>query len=375
MLATQIRQKDSVFYLVAYPADSLLDRVRFISRYYMEGEAIEAEEARTDDEIARFIGGIERSDKAFQRQLSRRKVAAIENFYETAEKQPPIPGAVLLYTSERLRFTPLGENKTAGILTEPEHKFLVIDGQHRLAALHFYRQRHPDEARNIHVPCTIFDGRSEDFATEMFVIINSTPTRINKSHLVDLYERVSWAAPDRKLAARVVGMLYDEGDSPLRYRINRLGGRSQRAKWILQAELFNEVHREVRPSGRRHVVIPEGSAGVAEARRKYEVVRDFLKAAEKAWGDAWGNQNSMVTRAVTIKAMIRVAFDLAREDGIPVEGRVARWQQRLKPWAAMRSQFKADGFYERFPAKGEVERVERVRKELSKAAAIQPQRP
>ena len=80
----------------------------------------------------------------------------------------------------------------------------------------------------------------------MFVIINSTPTRINKSHLVDLYERVSWAAPDKKFAARLVEQLYSEGDSPLRYRINRLGGRSQQEKWILQAELFNELHRWVR---------------------------------------------------------------------------------------------------------------------------------
>jgi DGQHR domain-containing protein len=375
MLATQIRQKDSVFYFVAYPTEALLQKVRFISRYYMEGDTIEAEEAKADDEIAKFIAGIERTEKAFQRQLSRRKVSAIENFYETAERQPPIPGSVLLFTAERLRFTPLGENKTAGILTEPGEKFLVIDGQHRLAALHFYREKHPDEAANIHVPCMIFDSRSEDFATEMFVIINSTPTRINKSHLVDLYERVSWAAPDRKLAARVVSMLYDEGDSPQRYRINRLGGRSRQAKWILQAELFNEVHREVRPRGRRAAAVPEGSAGVAEARRKYEVIRDFLKAAEKVWGDAWGNQNSMVTRAVTIKAMIRVAFDLAREDGIPVEGRMQRWRQRLQPWGAMRPQFRADGFYERFPAKGEVERVERVRKELSKAAGITAARP
>ena len=69
---------------------------------------------------------------------------------------------------------------------------------------------------------------------------------------------------------------------------------------------------------------------------------EILKAAEKAWGQAWGSASSMVTRAVTIKAMIRVAFDLAREDGIPVEGRVQRWQQRLKPWADMRPAFKAD---------------------------------
>jgi hypothetical protein len=49
----------------------------------------------------------------------------------------------------------------------------------------------------------IFDGKAEDFAAEMFVIINSTPTRINKSHLIDLYERIAWAEPEKKLAARI----------------------------------------------------------------------------------------------------------------------------------------------------------------------------
>src|SRR5262245_34878676 len=296
MLATQIRQKDSVFYFVAYPAEDLLRKVRFISRFYSEGEQIPAEEVEADDEIAKFIAGVEHTDKAFQRTLSRRKVAAIENFYETAETQPPIPGTVLLFTPERLGFSGVSEGKAVGHLQEPREKFLVIDGQHRLAALRFYRQHRPAEAKNIAVPCVIFDGRSEDFAAEMFVIINSTPTRINKSHLVDLYERVSWAAPDKKLAARVVSMLYEEGDSPLRYKINRLGGRSKAAKWILQAELFNEVHRDVLPPGKRasSVEIPEGSAGVAAARVKYEVVRDFLKAAAANWAEAWGGA-SMVT--------------------------------------------------------------------------------
>jgi hypothetical protein len=95
----------------------------------------------------------------------------------------------------------------------------------------------------MHVPCVIFDGKSEDFATEMFVIINSTPMRINKSHLVDLYERFSWAAPDKRFAARLVERLYTEGDSPLRYKINRLGDRSRQEKWILQAELSSELYK------------------------------------------------------------------------------------------------------------------------------------
>src|SRR5579872_3645839 len=297
MLATQVRQKDSVFYFAAYPAEDLLERVRFISRFYAEGErSLAPEDGKADDDVANFIGKIERTDGAFQREMSRTKVAAIKNFYETAVSQPPIPGTVLLFTADTLAFEPVKPFTNVGNLEEPRQKYLIIDGQHRLAALHFYMKQRPDEAKTMHVPCVIFDGKSEDFATEMFVIINSTPTRINKSHLVDLYERVSWAAPDRKFAAQVVERLYSEGDSPLRYKINRLGGRSKQEKWILQAELFNEIHRWATMDWRSI----EKRSSKREVERFYGVVRDFLKAAERGWGGTWGSPQFMVTRPVTM---------------------------------------------------------------------------
>ncbi len=366
MLATQIRQKDGIFYFVSYRAQDLLAKVRFVSRFYGEGEEIAPTRIAQDDDVAQFISKIERTDHAFQRALSRAKVKQLKNFYETAVTQPPIPGTVLLFTAERLNFRASGDG--VGHLSDPSSKFLIVDGQHRLAALHFYLRERPQDAATISVPCIIFDGRSEDFATEMFVIINSTPTRINKSHLVDLYEHVSWAAPDRKFAARLVEKLYREADSPLRYRINRLGGRSQRDKWILQAELFNELHRWVRARW-RSIQVSGGSAKQVD--RYYAMVRDFLKAARSAFSDAWGKDGSMVTRPVTIKAMIRVCADLAREDGEPDEGRLQRWEARLAPWAERVREFRDEGFYERFPAKGEVERVARVHRELARSAKIE----
>src|SRR5580658_9002011 len=118
MLATQVRQKDSVFYFAAYPAEDLLDRVRFISRFYAEGEkTLVPEEGDEIDEVAQFIGKIEQ----------------IKNFYETAVSQPPIPGTVLLFTADRLRFEPVRPFTDVGNLEEPSNKYLIIDGQHRLA--------------------------------------------------------------------------------------------------------------------------------------------------------------------------------------------------------------------------------------------------
>ena len=370
MLATRIRQKDGVFYFVSYPAKDVLAKVRFLSRFYGEGDQIAPQTISQSDEIAQFIARIEHNDSAFQRQLSRAKVRALKNFYEMAVSQPPIPGTVLLFTSERLQFQALGSEQSVGHLQEPASKFLMIDGQHRMAALQFYLRERPGEGNNINVPCVIFDGRSEDFAAEMFVIINSTPTRINKSHLVDLYERISWAEPDRRFAARLVDKLYREGDSPLKYRINRLGGRSQQEKWILQAELFNELHRWVGGEWRK---IQRSSNVTREADRYYAIVRDFLKACQKVWTTSWGHPNYMVTKPVTLKAMIRVCADLARVDAEPADGRQARWEKRLAPWTERMREFRMEGFYERFPAKGQIERVTRLHRDLAKMADIEVQ--
>ena len=210
----------------------------------------------------------------------------------------------------------------------------------------------------------LFDGKSADFATEMFVIINSTHTRINKSHLVDLYERVSWETPEKKFAAKLVNLLYEESDSPLRYRINRLGGRSRQEKWILQSEVFNEVFKVVQRNRRFF----DDHFGM-RADRAYALLRDYLKAVRDVMDAVWGdNEKFMFTRDVTLKALFRVFGDLIRNRKI-----VQAWEEDrspkvftivVKPWADLTREFRAEGFYERFPAKGQVERVRRIHTRL-----------
>src|SRR6267143_1196597 len=126
MQATQIRQKDGVFYFVSYRAKDLLAKVRFISRFYGEGEQIEPGHISQDDDIAQFIARIERTDQAFQRSLSRAKVRQLKNFYETAITQPPIPGTVLLFTSERLTFRPGGDGRSEEHTSELQSQFHLV---------------------------------------------------------------------------------------------------------------------------------------------------------------------------------------------------------------------------------------------------------
>ncbi|MEW5937646.1 MAG: DGQHR domain-containing protein [Candidatus Thermoplasmatota archaeon] len=373
MLAMKVQQKDGTFYMTNYRAPEILRRVRFQSRHYDEGYE-ERMPRHDEEEIASFIRSVERKEGAFQRRPMARKIQQIMNFYEHSESQPMIPGPVLLYTSETLRFEPIGAYERMGNLLEPASPFIIIDGQHRLAGLKLYQEKHPDEAERVEVPTIIFDGHQEDFAAEMFVIINSTHTKINKSHLVDLMERVTYGtSPEKKWAAWIVSRLYEDERSPLRYKINKLGGRSRQEKWILQSELFNEVYRLVDP---RKQEPAEGSlhryfASEFKWDRRGsapEIFIAYLKAAKSAFGDAWGDKNYMVTTSVTIKALVRALGDLLQDPEVRKALREEichdAFSKRIAVWKEMIPEFRREGFYERFAAKGQVERVRRIHNEL-----------
>src|SRR5689334_15183480 len=338
MLATRIRQKDGTFYFASFKATDVLHRVRFTSRFYFEGATIEAE-ADEDDPIAKFIGSVERSEKAFQRLLSRRKVRDIVNFYESAETQPAIPGSILLFSEEVLKFRPLGEYQSVGDLEDPKSGFLIIDGQHRLAGLQFYGARNGSMLDQIEVPCVIFDGKTGDFAAEMFVIINSTQTRIDKSHLVDLLDRISRYDDETRLAAKIVNKLYEEASSPLQYKINRLGGRSRQEKWILQAELFNEVKKLVVQNEKLFMKDFRG-----KPERAFELVADYLKAVRTVMERVWGsNDKYKFTSSVTLKALIRALADITLQEDL-----IEKWrsnpgprvfEKMIAPWAKLQDEF------------------------------------
>jgi len=372
MLALRMRQKDAEFYFVSYPAEDLLAKVRFMSRFYGErGESVGGEPEAKKDDVEQFIGQIEKSSGAFQRQLNRKKVRLIRDFYRNESDQPILPGAVLLYTSEELDFKPLKGDERTGDLEEPRGDFLIIDGQHRLAGLHFYLGE-PDANKRVEVPCVIFDGKTADFATEMFVIINSTQTKINKSHLVDLYEKISWGTdPEKKYAAVLIKALYSEPDSPLRYHINMLGGRSTQDMWLNQAQLFGEVYGLIQRGDLEPVFRDDRGLN---RQRGYRYFRDFFRAVRARFGEAWGdNKRSMATRDVTLKALFRVAGDAADAWGKAIEEAgdlEGFFKERLAPLSGLVREFRCEDFYERFPAKGQVERVEVIRRRIGKELGL-----
>ncbi|MGH7897991.1 MAG: DGQHR domain-containing protein [Candidatus Binatia bacterium] len=364
MLAIRLKQKESVFYLAAYRASDLLRKVQFAGKAY-EGE--DEEEGGDDESVLTFFKKVQTGSQFFQRRPYARKVRQISEFYKDPMGQPLIPGAILLYTPEKLAFDPTGTSALMGNLHDPGEPFLVIDGQHRLAGLEIVGQKQPGTLDKIDVPCVIFDKSQAEFAVEMFVIINSTPTRLNRSHLIDLYERLQRATPLEKAAAKAVALCYSETDSPLHRKVDMLGRRRRTERWVRQASLFRELRRLAERN-------PKIFGEEPRPKDLYEVTRDFLRAARRTFGEAWEHPRYRVTSDVTLMALLRVLGDYLQsprgQRTYEAAERQRAFENLIEPWTAMVPDFREEGFYERFAARGQVERVGIIQRALGNAIGV-----
>jgi DGQHR domain-containing protein len=245
------------------------------------------------------------SEKAYQRQIIRRKIDELVQYYEQcrqARDLPSIPGAVIISCDEKLTFQPSGEDARVGILKVPEREGILraIDGQHRLLALHADIERFQGE--EFSVPAIIFDRLPEDHVVQMFVTINAKHTRLNASHLVSLSGRQLYRDEALATAHDVVRALNDREDSPLYDEIKLLGvGRGRVAQAPLAQELKKLFAADAFPARR--------GADAHEDAKKFFV--NYFKQIALVFGGAW-NGRKYIRSASALRAFIRVSPDVAR---------------------------------------------------------------
>ncbi len=246
------------------------------------------------------------SEKAYQRQIIRRKIDELVQYYEQcrqARDLPSIPGAVIISCDEKLAFQALDEDGRLGVLKVPEREGILraIDGQHRLLALHADIDRFQGEG--FMVPAVVFDSLPEDHVVQMFVTINAKHTRLNASHLVSLSGRQLYRDENLATAHDVVRALNDREDSPLCGEIKLLGvGRGR----VAQAPLAQELKKLFAADafgGRR-------PGDMHEEARKFFV--NYFKQIALVFGGAWAGRKYSVKSAAALRAFVRVAPDVLR---------------------------------------------------------------
>jgi DGQHR domain-containing protein len=247
------------------------------------------------------------NEKAYQRQIIRRKIEELVQYYEQcrqARDLPSIPGAVIISCDERLRFEPLNEDAPMGTLKVPEREGILraIDGQHRLLALHAALESFGDDAFT--VPAIIFDQLPEDHVVQMFVTINAKHTRLNASHLVSLSGRQLYRDDSLAAAHDIVRALNEREDSPLHHNIKLLGvGKGKVAQAPLAQELKKLFATEAFGGGRK------GDEFLDESRRFFV---NYFKQVAVVFGGAWNGRKYSIRSAPALRAFIRVAPDVVR---------------------------------------------------------------
>ncbi len=256
------------------------------------------------DLLERRIGATE---KAYQRQIIRKKIDELVQYYEQcrqARDLPSIPGAVIISCDEALKFEPASPGSTVGTLKVPEREGILraIDGQHRLLALHADIEHFGDEPFT--VPAVIFDRLPDDHVVQMFVTINAKHTRLNASHLVSLSGRQLYSDESLAAAHDIVRALNDREDSPLHGEVKLLGvGKGRVAQAPLAQELKKLFAADAFGAGRK------GEAFREESKRFFV---NYLKQAAQVFGAAWNGRKYSIKSATALRAFIRVAPDVVR---------------------------------------------------------------
>ncbi len=332
--AHRVKQFGVEFYQASFSAKDIDRLVRFEVLGYSGGPAKEAPRGgrvargRVNWEV--LERRISESEAAYQRPLIRRKIDELVAYYREcrdAGTLPAIPGAVIITSEKRFTFTPLASHHDLGLLQIPEEQGVlrVLDGQHRLLALHALSQA--GEHLAIEVPAVLFDTLDARQIVELFVTINAKHTRLNPSHIISLAGRKLYPDPNQALAHDVIRSLNEDETSPLHGEIKMLGtGRGH----VSQAPLAEEI-----------VDLLETVEKVGGAARTQELRQgakrfflNYLKAIAAAFPTAWAGKKYSIKTGAALRAFVRVSPDIMarsrelRKD--PFDLHAIR--EAIKPW-------------------------------------------
>ena len=364
--AHRVKQFGVEFFQASFSAKDIDRLVKFEVLGYAGAEvpttkAKRANRARVNWEmLEKRIG---ESEAAYQRPVIRRKIDELVAYRDCKEAGtlPAIPGAVIITSEKRFTFTPMASQHDLGLLQIPEeHGVLrVLDGQHRLLALHALTQA--GENLGIEVPAVLFDRLDARQIVELFVTINAKHTRLNPSHIVSLAGRKLYPDPNQALAHDVIRSLNEDETSPLVGEIKMLGTGRGRVSQAPLAEEIVDFLETVEKIG--------GGARMNELRNGAKrFFLNYMKAVAGIFPTAWVGRKYSIKTGAALRAFIRVAPDVmarARElrkdayDFHAIRDAVKPWGDRLRD-----RRFETEGEWKSKLAGGTRGTVEALTREL-----------
>src|SRR6187549_1584043 len=166
--AIRMKQFGVQFYQASLTAGDIDKLVRFeVLNYGESGPPVRGGKKKAPSKVNWDLleRRIASSEKAYQRQIIRKKIEELVQYYEQcrqARDLPSIAGAVIISCDVKLTFEPVEAGASVGRLKVPEREGILraIDGQHRLLALHADIEN--IQGDDFNVPAIVFDRLPED---------------------------------------------------------------------------------------------------------------------------------------------------------------------------------------------------------------------
>lgn len=369
--AHRVKQFGIEFYQASFSAKDIDRLVKFEVLGYSSGLPKETPKAKRSTRsrvnwelLEKRIG---ESETAYQRPVIRRKIDELVTYYRDCKEAgilPAIPGAVIITSEKHFTFTPMASHHDLGLLQIPEeHGVLrVLDGQHRLLALHVLTQA--GEVLAIEVPAVLFDSLDARQIVELFVTINAKHTRLNPSHIISLAGRKLYPDPNQALAHDVIRSLNEDETSPLHGEIKMLGTGRGKVSQAPLAEEIVDLLETVQKVG--------GSARIQELRQSAKrFFLNYMKAVAGVFPNAWAGRKYSIKTGAALRAFIRVAPDvMARARQLKRDAfDIHAIREAIKPWGNRLGdrRFETEGEWKQKLAGGTRGTVEALVRELRDA--------
>jgi DGQHR domain-containing protein len=356
--AIEIHQAGTSFYIARFSAH---DAVRLVS--FVQRGAKETRRSRSRTLADHVWGALQQvpfEERSYQREIKAAKIQDIVGYYEKIEEELPlIPTPILLAAKEKLQVEPGRPLVTLQIPNEPG-AFGIIDGQHRMLALKVYIEQHPETTFD--VPVVIFSGESVAHMVELFAVINSTQTRVPRSHIYDLtLERPKHLQePGLADAYRVVRFLNEEETSPLKGKVRMTG--HGRGGWVAQAPLVDELISlldDKRTRFHTWLDTPE---------KKGTYFRNFLAAVQRVLAGPWRFEKKYALKTShVLRALLRASKDVlerAREAGGERVPTADQLEAMVARWAALEPSLRKEEFYKTYFGSGPRRAVDMIYRRL-----------
>lgn len=206
----------------------------------------------------------------------------------------------------------------------------IIDGQHRIFGLEKFaieKGLFKDDLK-FELIITIFIDIDEEYQANIFSTINKAQTKVNKSHVYDLYSFSKTRSPQRTVH-NIIKLLNEDEESPLYHLIKRLGKADFRNETVAQATLADCIIKYIssNPPKDRNILRTGSKLPLVEGaeKEKYffrnwfineedvkiaKVIWNYFEAIKRKWPIAWGNLDFILTKSTGVIAFMRFLKDL-----------------------------------------------------------------